>query len=240
MNKPDIEGKVFDEILKYTAEKHVELIADQYSDIDIDIDIDDMEFSDRHKKNMDSFFAARKKKQNINTFRKYAIRAAIFLLVIVIVFSISVMSVEAWRHEVFQLFQKSDSKSTSIAFEKNPINYSQFIDHSGGMILPRYITNGYEPSEYIKISETEFTFIYNNVNGNSIVLEKYLYDRTIDINNENVVITDLTIMNKPAKFFSSNNKNHENVLLFEHKGYIYTLIACEPQEEIIKIAESMN
>ncbi len=218
--------KVIDEILYEAipiAEK--EIVDDLNTEIK-----DKFKFSQEHNKKMKRIFNNYKRKTYMGKLASYSKFVATIFLALAITASVSIVSVEAWRIKVFNLFIDKKDTHSDIRFDEVEGSYYQIQN-----IAFNYIPDGFIPevrqsepnSIYIRFKKENkyFSFTLQDVNG------------SLSIDTENAEIKNIIINNQEG--ILSKNKN-VIILLWHKDDSLYMLTGNIDEQEIIKIGENIK
>lgn len=154
--------------------------------------------------------------------------AAIFLIILVVC-AVTIVSVEAFRVPVFNLFIKDNVKSTDISVAPN-----ETVQEYETKTL--YIPTGYEltaTEDLVDITK----YIYFNAEGESIFINRYSLGGSFGIDTENAETGQVDINGSEALY---SVKNGLTFLTFKTNEYAYLIQAPVELSEVIKIAESIR
>jgi len=234
MSNKQLNEKLLDKTLDLMIESVISEAEDKIvEDILRDIDInEDVVFSDEHKKRMQKIFDIEQRKLRFNKLYYYSKRIAVVLLILIVVFGISLVSVEAWRVKVLNFIIEISDDSTGLAVVGNENeNKSELSEYE---FLLEYIPKGLE-LEYQAIDSEFITIQYAS--------DEYYFNFSVSsankmrIDTENAAIHQLTINGRKA-FYSTND--NVNILVWYDDNFIYDVTGTISKEDIIKIAENLN
>ena len=80
---------------------------------------------------------------------------------------------------------------------------------------------------------------YENENGERLSLENYK-SVSVNVDNENHIITDITINGSLGQYFSATDERFENVLIWNNDKGFFIITTYLGKDEILKVAESIN
>lgn len=172
-----------------------------------------------------------RKEKNRRIVKRFPRIVAIVLIVIVIC-SITVMSVEAFRVPFLNLFVRTEEKITDIEFDQDQANDD--VDSLTDMF--GYIPDGYELT-FDDMQEQDTTFIFTNEREESIFINKFNGKGNYGVDTEGAEYDEIMI-NEYQGFYSI--KNGLATLVFTKNGYAYSISASIDLTEIIKIAENIK
>ena len=154
--------------------------------------------------------------------------AAVFLIVLVVC-AVTIVSVEAFRVPVFNLFIKDNVKSTDISVAPN----ETVQEHETKTL---YIPAGYELTSTEDLVDTT-KYIYFNAEGESIFINRYSLGGSFGIDTEDAETGQIDINGSEALY---SVKNGLTSLTFKTNDYAYLIQAPVELSEVIKIAESIR
>ncbi len=163
---------------------------------------------------------------------KFAKVAAIFVIVLAVC-TVTVVSVEAFRVPVFNLFIKDNDESTDISVGKEDPAHISTQENANA---PIYIPAGYELSsteEYADITK----HIYTNADGGYIIIGKYGLGSYIGFDTEDAENKKVDINGYEALY---SIKKGLIFLSFRTEEYAYLIDSSADVSEVIKIAESIK
>jgi len=175
-----------------------------------------------------------KRKQNLGLLKKVSLKAAIFITVLTLGFTVTFSTVEAFRITVLNFFMEQKDKFSLISLSEN--NNVSVPAELNEKYYPHYLPEDYEiKSTFINDSGVEISYINKN---NEII--NYCYfdkDAKTGIDTENRTEISVLINGLNGSIFS---KNGHSTLVFKLDEYIFIIEGHIEQEEIIKIAESIK
>lgn len=176
------------------------------------------------------------KKQNkpyyklINTVGK---RAAVIILAIFIAFNTVTFSVEALREPFIDFIVETYERFSKISFvEKTPSKQKEFVP-----IKPGYIPEGFDIDTETE-SDIVYSLKYTNINNNYIMYSQVTNSGSSStIDTENSDYSKIQINNLEGVIWT--NKGVVSVI-FSTDNYVFNISGSLPEEEIIKIANSIT
>ncbi|MBQ7901375.1 MAG: DUF4367 domain-containing protein, partial [Clostridia bacterium] len=225
--KTETFNKVFDAMLDEAA-------ADYAADLGKlleEIDTSDVEFSDRHKHNMEKLFKARRHRQKIISASKHIKQVACVFLVVCICSVAAIGSVEAWRDKVLSYVFDPDSPGT--VFDFGSSDGDSYYSEWG--ISFKYIPTGFSLQQDISQKDLDIMFVNDN-DLYFIVTSQSLGD-SFGIDTENAVVNEL-IINGNKALSTSNEKG--NIILWYDNNYSYTIYGNISQKEMLKVVENIE
>ena len=168
-------------------------------------------------------------KDNARKNLRRAAKIAAAVIIFLVVCSVTILSVEAFRVPVFNLFIRSDENSTHISVGDAPTSLLSFNE-------PSYLPSGYELEKTEDFGGMD-TLIYINDQGNTIIITRYSTGSNFSIDTENAEVGNLDI-NQYEGLYSI--KDGTVLLTFRTAEYAYLITAPIDLSEAVKIAESIN
>ena len=172
------------------------------------------------------------RKEKVNRILKKLVKIAAIFFIIVTVCTITIISVEALRVPILNLFTYTEEKITDIEFIDNQSNVEgvSFED------CFEYVPEGFELASE-EIDGLDASLIYTNMDEESIFIDMYYGGSSLGVDTENAEYGEI-IINESKGFYST--KNGSANLVFTKNEYVYSIIANLDLSEIIKIAENIK
>ena len=182
-----------------------------------------------------------KKRKHENPFRtKQALRkGAIVLAAVFILFAISMISVSAFRNQVFSFVLDITEKYTIFHLQENEGGSSdQLIEDWENAYMPTYVPEGYETGEYYFDSDTKLiTFIHSQDENQNIYYSEYTGSSTIALDTENAdKVEPVDIRGNEGMVVL---KGDRVTIIWAIDDKMFTLFGYADQEIMLKIAESV-
>jgi hypothetical protein len=189
-------------------------------------------FSERFEKSMVRIIGAEARRHRASKAIKIATRIAAVLLILLFVSTAVIFSSEALRTKVYNMFANIGEDSVDIgSYEVPPGGIPE------GMIMPRYIPEGFNLKEAKKIVDMKFTSNYYDSYGNRISVKQRKAGASIVIDNDgNAYETEISGVKAIAA------ENDDNIIIaFVYKEYAFVLTGYGEIElsELIRMAESI-
>ena len=226
MSEDNLYNKVLDDLISYAGPIAIKEMADNMEEPE------DVEFSKEHQKKMEHFFRKERNKLRFKKLSSYSKRVAACIFALIIVASVSVLSVEAWRIKFLNLIIDINQTYTDINLKENAAIGGAY--HSDIVSLD-YIPEGFkleksdmkENHTYLKFKKNEqyFNFTMDNADG------------SISVDTENANVKRIMINNQEAIYSSNENIN---ILVWHDAKYFCELSGNISEKEIIKIAGSIK
>lgn len=217
----------FENLLRYSVGLASEELVEEY-------DTDEKtEFSEQYRKKMDSFFEKVKRNERKKRLIVYSKRAAMFLVIILSVASISVMSVRAWRVKFLNFVMQITETNTEIKYEDNKNHETYASDE----ISLNYMPDGFKLTDK---RATENSLMLNFEKDDYFFRLRIKKDQSIkNIDTENSEWERIKI-NENEGFF--NYKNEEITINWSDSdfSYTYSLMGNLDKESMIKIARNIE
>lgn len=186
-------------------------------------------------KRMKKLIFQRKIRSNIRHFVKSNRKIAACFMVIIVLSSVTLLSVEATRNVILNTFVNQFGKYTQI----------QFHDSSAGGQQMDIYRPAYLPEGYKKISEEVYgnaaLLVYSNESDSEIVLkQRKAEEGTALIDNENTNYTEVDISGNTAYLFKAVKDDNYNVLLWKSQDVVFELTSDVNSDELIRMGRSME
>lgn len=148
MNKNELKNKIFDEILIYASgQSALDIIKDLPREQDLkETIVPSLEFERKMKKLISNHKRKEKYKNSLYTLK----RVAVILILFIILSTITIMSVEAFRIKFFNIITEWNEEYTRFSFQGESTNLDknqsfEITQKNNGLIYtPTYIPEGYE------------------------------------------------------------------------------------------------
>lgn len=235
MNRLKESDMLLEQMTSYAALGHIEKLSQSLPDENT---LDKThEFSRAFEEKISLLFAQQKRKQRNKMIRKAASRAAVAVLVLLMVFTATIYSVDAFRVEVLNFLRNSDIVSNTIRLSGDEADYKGFEKLIRGMYLPSYIPPGYF-IDSIYGSNENYRVFYLNDNEQELVLTKITEATTIGIDNEHTTLEHITV-NKEEALLYLHESGYVN-LLFKFDSQAFMISGYIEKNDAIKMAENMK
>lgn len=190
-------------------------------------------FSERHKKRMEEIFRAaaraEKKRRRCRQFR----RAAAGLAACLSVSAALVFSSSAFRIPVMNFFTEVREKYSELRVEKAEKNN---VTENFAEYEPGYVVNGFDVLE-VEEGENFFRISYVNDKKDWYYYDYYKEPRSIQLDTEEILKTDMEIKGKNATVYRKNEYTY--VVYYSECGQ-FIVIGNVGEGEIKKVLESIN
>ncbi|ADY54475.1 hypothetical protein Sgly_0104 [Syntrophobotulus glycolicus DSM 8271] len=194
----------------------------------------------KFKKILNRQYYKQKTKNCFQASYRYLNKAAIIFLFIIILLSISVVTIEAVRIKVLNLFINMQEKYTEIRLEdrggENIAGNNIYINWDNAY-APTDIPLGYSISNLLN-NKSFKTIEYTNDNNGIIIFQQFDDDVISNVDTENAdSIEKIKIQGHEGLFV---NKDGKQTITWGNDTYIFSITTNLQKEDIIKIAESVN
>ena len=221
----------FDQLLEYAAVRQLETLPEAH----LRVRAREHKFTPGFEKKMEHLFIQEEKNNRIATLINRVLQIAAAILIFILLSGLTILSVEAWRVRALNLIIEINEKSTSFLMDDGSIDDSLFPETSG-LHLPSYIPDGYT-LEKIETSGSFYVVTYKNEGGDLIILQGLASGSSAGIDSEDAYHEQQLVNDELAYYYF---KNDYSTLLFGYKESKFLLLGLISQDEIIRIAESME
>jgi len=194
------------------------------------------EFSPEFERMMAELIRGRQKPSFIVWIKPLGRRAAVILLAVLLLLSITVFSVKALREPVVNFIIEVYEKASTIIFTRDDPTASvpSVIEEA---YLPACLPEGYElvsEDKYPRMLE----YIYSDENGNDLQFKQAIFDGTqMNLDSEGTVSESIQINGITGIYFSNKGKH---ILTWNNGIYVFHLESAIEKDELIKVAESLE
>jgi len=175
--------------------------------------------------------------ENEKRFRRFLIltgKIAAAFLVLLIITSTILFSVEASRNYLFNMFLEWHNNHTTITFTDD-ITQNEFDSYS-----INYIPNGFKIISIDSDTISRFYTYTNDKNVSIYITQSYANAVTLSIDNENTKQSVIMIHNNKAYLFVSTKVGGLNVLVWNDGNIAFELNSIISTDELIRIAENIR
>ncbi len=233
----DYEDKVLEGVYCHIAKRHVENVANAFDELSDDAEqlaypdeLDDW-FADYIKR----VRARNKRKKLMKNIRLIAKRVAVFLIVITLGFTVTALSVEAFRVRLFNFVTEVSEKYTAISFTKESgVSYPE-IDWQAYYVL-QYIPEGYSYQSSEKFGDLKIIF-YANTLGQEIQFSQTILNTNYQADTENAEVADVNVNGEKGLLIK---KAGRTTIVWAEAGMTFNIIGELDDSEIKKMAESIK
>jgi hypothetical protein len=226
MNDSSTLDRLLDSIITEAAPIAAENIGKDFSEPET------VKFSSEHETAMRKIFRKERNKLLIKKILRHSKRVAVFLLAVIIVLSITVFSVEAWRIKALNFIIEMNKSHSQINFGGN--------NAKGNSYAVNGINLGYIPEGFM----LEKKDANNNMASLVFKGEKYYFifsmsdiANTLAIDTESASIKKTNINGQDALFSSNNNVN---ILVWHDEELSFSLSGTIEENEMVRIAENID
>lgn len=186
-------------------------------------------------KRIEKLISKHKIKSKIRSFIKSNNKTAACFIVIIVLSSVTLLSVEATRNVILNAFVNQFGKYTQIQYEDSTVDEQQM-----DIFRPAYLPEGYK-----KISEELYgnsaLMVYSDESDTEIVLkQRKAEEGTALIDNENTNYTEVDISGSTAFLFKTVKDDNYNVLLWKSRDVVFELTSKINSDELIRMGRSME
>lgn len=186
-------------------------------------------------KRIEKLISKHKIKTKIRSFIKSNHKTAACFIVIIVLSSATLLSVEATRNVILNAFVNQFGNYTQIQYEDSTDDEQQM-----DIFRPTYLPEGYK-----KISEELYgnsaLLVYSDESDTEIVLkQRKAEEGTALIDNENTNYTEVDISGNTAFLFKTVKDDNYNVLLWKSRDVVFELTSKINTDELIRMGRSME
>lgn len=174
-------------------------------------------------------------KSKIKLYSKRTRNIAAVIIIIFVLSSITLLSVEATRNAIFNAFVEEFGQYTEIQFQVSETDSEQ-----SDIYRPAYIPEGFKEKSMQSYGNT-IMLIYSDDAGVEILFKQRLADvGTSLIDNENTKYTEIEIDGNKAYLFEAMTRDDYSVLLWQSEGVVFELTSQISSDELINIGNSLK
>jgi len=185
------------------------------------------EFSPEHEKRMKQLFKKERRKYNLRRATAVTSKVACVLLAVVLVMSVAIYSVEAWRVKFLNFIVDTDAPDTEIKFTDNKQN-----SFENDVVKLGYVPKGFEVEKNKFGKDNVFLKFRNGDKYFQLKMNTQSFNSAV--NTEKGSAENITINGYEGVFVVNKN---ENVFLWHDGTYTYRLLSNLEKEELIAIAK---
>lgn len=237
----EYEDSLFRLVMYDVAEKEGRLLTEENEQLKKDPEYMPSQVQIKEFSKLLDIYAKKHLSRHINTrFMRILNRVAIVILAVIIVFSVAMLTVQAFRIEVFNFLIDVKSKYTS--FRLNDVNNGStdsLVVNWTNAYVPTYIPDGYEVSSIFS-SESIRRLIFSNKHDKSlfVVYTECSPSTSIAVDTEGASFVEtVNINNNIGKLIV---KNSNITVVWEMDGRLFLVETQISTEEAIKIAEGVK
>ena len=202
-----------------------------------DEELKDITFSKRFLKNADRIINYYDKFYYIfiNTLPK---RIACFIVLSIMLLTMVACSIKPLREALMEFIVKTYDNFTEIIFSDKDVIESESNTFSSKS--PRYIPEGFSLISDVKVDSFNKQIYSTDTNEILTYVQSFKDGANLKINTENVGYKKIELANGYEALFYTNNG--ENCLTYADENYVFTITISNqfPEEELIKIVESIK
>ena len=232
MNESELNEKIYDQILKYSAEKQVENIAKEFSDVEREPKIS---YSSGFIKGMNNFFKKNRRSDRSIHIRRIILKSSVAVIILLIVSTSVIFNVEALRVPFLNFIEHPGQQSTKIEAKDQNANYDLYADQLHGMYLPAFLPNSYSIESINKTGQNTIV-IFKNPDSQIINFQNISETSLANIDNEDAQAEHISVNGKDAELF---DKNGRYTLVFKFEYNVFMLSGPLSKDDMIKVAESL-
>lgn len=216
----DFEDKILDDLL-------ADAMDDLYPDFQDLSTEDEIEPSKEFQDSMEKMFREEKNRLRGKLFRHRIPRiAAVFALFLVLAF-ITINTTSAWKEPLYNFFFRNSEDG-----DKTKVEIAEDEEVDMDKYLPEYVPEGFELVEKNYIEEAnQYSIHYEN---NS------LYFVIMIVKNEEDLYADLSSFTKTIYNNRTYFKNNKDTVIWYNNNYYFSVLSNLDENEILKIADSIQ
>lgn len=183
---------------------------------------------------MSKIFAEARNKQKRKRTKKRALKTVAVIALVMIVSSASILSVDAWRVRIFNMWISFGEDYSSKPTDISPELMEQIPP---GTKLPALIKDNFTLSKVVS-GPTKIVLIYRNTNNESLIYEVFPSDNTIygkTSERDDAIEVDV---NGWTGYYLSNDAT--NSLVWNTNDNIFRIAGSISKADLIKMAESVK
>lgn len=233
MSSEDRNKELFDSLLKAAIS---DALKDEMDALPSNKELNEkFQMSEDLDKRIKKLIFEHKIKFKIRYFVKSNRKIAACFMVIIILSSATLLSVEATRNVILNTFVNQFGKYTQI----------QFHDSSAGGQQMDIFRPAYLPEGYNKVSEDLYgnsaLLVYSNESDTEIVFkQRKAEEGTALVDNENTNYTEVDISGNTAYLFKAVKDDNYNVLLWKSHDVVFELTSKVNSDELIRMGKSLK
>lgn len=218
----ELKDKTLDDLLYFAAQEASKELVDEMPAPK------SVEFSDEHKKKMEKLF----KKQKRTPIKSYLRRILAIAAVLIVVSSISIASVQAWRIRFLNFIMHISESNTELRYKENDTEGNSY---SAEDVNLEYVPSGFKLSE----SRNNNGKIHLRFENEDLTFSLYIrqIDSTLNVDTEDATAKEIKLNGKDAFL---TEKGDIISLLWNNEMNSFTLSGNLSEDEIVKIAENIK
>jgi len=242
--KEKAKEKIFDALVEYAAACHVENIANEFQQED---DIYEQipfppELDRRIKKLINQYYRKEQAKSIWKDTKKIFPKVAAVFFTIFIIFTVGIISSEAFRIKILNFLIQAEKEYTSIDVgnrdsKNSKLDTSAIPSDWGEIYMPMYVPKGFKITNTETLSDVKI-ILYSNDNNQFIVFEQCDNEKSnIRIDTENAEVQQVKINNIEGLLVKKNGL----ITIVWHNNYSsFSLMSKINKEELLNMAESVK
>ncbi len=240
MNKNELNNMIIENMINLAAKECLQKEINEFNDVS---DMEKHTFSPAFEKKMEKLFKIKPKKLTVKSIMSVTKKVAVVVMIVISLTFAGLMSVKAFRAEVYRIVTEIYEKYIDIFFKSDDESTKSQVNKIEETYLPSYIPDKYERSNLI-ISFIKVMAEYINSNGNMIFYDQGLIsDGGPSIDGENYSIKNIKINDINGSLYIYNEETLDNnryFIIWYDEKYYYTLSGNIELSELLKMAESLQ
>lgn len=191
--------------------------------------------SDNLNKRINKIIIINRIKQKVRSFCKVSRKIALFIIILSVSSTITLLSVEATRNAIFNVFIEQYEKYTEIKFNKEVSEVK-----NNKLYMPNYLPQGFKETSTVTYGNSVM-MIYTNDNGIDILFKQRPAETgTTLIDNENTKYKEIEINGNVAYLFEALTTEDYSVLLWQEDSVVFELESILSCDELIQVGSSFR
>lgn len=225
----DLEDEIWESLLKAAV---IENSQNETRDYPSEQEINRISLPAHYELRMRKFLKHYRYRKNVELSLRYGKKiASVIFLIMGISFSLLLSFNEvraACQKVIIEIYDRyiRYSYTSDLSLEDSPVSFG-------------YVPTGYSMVE-ASFNGIDNYIIYQNIYGNSIVLEINVQKFSVFIDNEHYSTSEELICNNKGTFFESDDNDFLNILIWNTENGYFQLRSALEKEEMIKIAENLK
>lgn len=217
--------KLFDALLKVAAEEALKREMESLPSVEElnELCKSSVEMDERIKRLIKHSFRKKKRNRIIKKAGKIAASVAITIAVL----STALLSVEATRNAIFNIFINWKETSAEIKF-------GDADENTYSIYKPTYLPSGYAEESTNKLGDM-YTIIYKNDYDDTILFDQFpADDGGINLDNETLGLVKINISGNTAYLFEATSSDDKSVMIWEYNGMAFQITGNISKDEFIQ------
>jgi len=224
MNKKELHERSIDNILYHA----VPIAAKELTD---EIELPrEVEFSEGYLKKKQAVIRRYKNKKRLKLTSKHSKRIAVIFLLLVVISSIGIFGVEAWRITAFNIVMEIMPTNTWFTFKRDNNEAGKYEDEK---VFLRYIPENFKLIENLPTNNKINMYFSNRKKWFTFTARRINDEINLESDAQNAV--HLQVNNNEAFWVKGQD---ENILMWYDENFSYVLEGNIAETEIFKIAEN--